>query len=395
MTTVGIIGGGQLGQMLALAGHPLGLSFVVVDPAADAPAASVADHIVGGYDDAAALDRLAWTVDVATYEFENVPVAAVRRVAERVAVFPPETALEAAQDRLTEKELFESLDIPTAPFVPVGTEAELHEALGTIAPPAVLKTRRLGYDGKGQARLGDVREAPAAWAQVAAVPSVLERWVSFDRELSVIAVRGKNGATVVYPAVENVHRDGVLRVSLAPAPRVDPAVQRLAEEYAVRVLDALDYVGVLTIELFDVGGSLLANELAPRVHNSGHWTIEGAETSQFENHLRAILGLPLGDPAPRGYCAMVNLIGAAPPLAAVLEAPGIHLHLYGKSPRAGRKVGHMTAVAASEDERATAVERMVQLAPIPPDRHAGAEAVTQTSPSALSARSRSLRELMP
>ena len=381
--------------MLALAGHPLGLSFVVVDPAADAPAAPVADHIVGQYDDAGALDRLGLAVDVATYEFENVPVAAVRQLAERVAVFPPEAALEVAQDRLAEKRLFESLDIPTAPFVAVASETELHEALRTIEPPAVLKTRRLGYDGKGQARLNSVRDATAAWAQLAAAPSVLERWVAFDRELSVIAARDRSGATVVYPAVENVHREGVLRVSLAPAPRVAPAVQRLAEDYAGRVLDALGYVGVLAIELFEVGGSLLANELAPRVHNTGHWTIEGAETSQFENHLRAGVGLPLGDPSPRGHCAMVNLIGAAPPMAVALEVPGLHLHLYGKAPRPGRKVGHMTVVAKSEGARAAAVERMVQLTALPPDRHSPTDTAIQTSPSALSARSRSLRELMP
>lgn len=395
MTRVGILGGGQLGRMLALAGHPLGLSFVVVDPATDAPAAPLADHITAPYDDPEALDRLAAAVDVASYEFENVPAAAVRRLAERVPVFPSAPALEVAQDRLAEKRLFASLGIPTAPFVPVASEAELHEGIRSLARPGVLKTRRLGYDGKGQARLRGTDDVPAAWQRIGGLPSVLEGWVSFDRELSVIAARGRDGATTVYPVVENHHEGGVLRVSLAPAPELDPALQRLAEGYACRVLEALDYVGVLAIELFDVAGTLLANEMAPRVHNTGHWTIEGAVTSQFENHLRAITGLPLGAPSARGLCAMVNLIGAMPPPAVALAVPGLHLHLYGKAPRPGRKVGHMTCVTASEPERAAALERMIQLAAGPSGPRALAEASIQAAPSALSARSRSLGELMP
>jgi len=381
--------------MLALAGHPLGLSFVVLDPAADAPAAPIASHIAAPFDDPHALDRLAATVDIASYEFENVPAAAVRRLAERVAVFPSASALEVAQDRLAEKQLFESLDIPTAPFVPVASEAELRDAIRSFETPGVLKTRRLGYDGKGQAVLRSSDDVSAAWEQVGGVPSVLEQWVAFDRELSVIAVRGRDGTTAVYPVVENLHEGGVLRVSLAPALERNLALQRLAEGHACRVLEALDYVGVLAIELFEAGGTLLANEMAPRVHNSGHWTIEGAVTSQFENHLRAITGLPLGDPSARGLSAMVNLIGTLPAAAVALAVPGLHLHLYGKAPRPGRKVGHMTCVTATESERSAAVERMVQLASGAPGRHPRAGAPVQASPSALSARSRSLDELMP
>jgi len=385
---VGILGGGQLGRMLALAGHPLGCSPIVIDPDPDAPAASVAEHVTGAYDAPQALDRLAAAVDVATYEFENVPASAVRHLAERVPVFPTAAALELAQDRLSEKRLFASLDIPTAPFAPVTTEDELREALGALGTPAVLKTRRFGYDGKGQVTLGDVGDTANAWTRVGGAPSVLERWIAFERELSVLAVRGRRGTTAIYPLVENVHEGGVLRISVSPPPELDPAVQRLAETYARRVLEALKYVGVLAIEFFDVGGTLLANEMAPRVHNSGHWTIEGAETSQFENHLRAITGLPLGDPSARGLCAMVNLLGTVPPLADTLAMPKLHLHHYGKAERAGRKLGHLTFVAATESERTAALEHMARLAGA--TAQARRDSSVQASPRALSARSRSL-----
>jgi 5-(carboxyamino)imidazole ribonucleotide synthase len=348
--------------MLALAGHPLGLSFVVLDPAADTPAAAVADHIRAPFDSPTALDRLAGAVDRVTYEFENVPVAAARHLCERVTVRPPAGALEAAQDRLAEKRLFASLGIPTAPFVAVSDEAELREALSRLGKPAVLKTRRLGYDGRGQTRLGTTDDMSAAWGRVGGAPSILEEAIPFERELSVIAAAAPDGTRAFYPLVENRHEAGILRVSLAPAPELDPSLQELAEDYADRLLAALDYVGVLAIELFQVGGTLWANEVAPRVHNSGHWTIEGAVTSQFENHLRAVADLPLGDPSPRGLSAIVNLIGTTPPVADAVENAGLHLHIYGKAPRPGRKLGHMTWVAASEPERAGAVERMMQLA---------------------------------
>ena len=299
-----------------------------------------------------------------TYEFENVPVAAARFLAERVPVYPPPAALEAAQDRLVEKTFFQKLGVATPPFAPVDSQADLDAAIAQIGLPAVLKTRRLGYDGKGQIILREPADAATAWAALGDAPLILEGWVPFERELSILAARGRNGETAFFPLVENHHRDGILRLSLAPAPGITPALQSAAEQIASRALAALDYVGVLAIELFQVTRGLeiggrgwtgasspvprpsslvtVVNEMAPRVHNSGHWTIEGAETSQFEQHLRAVLGLPLGATAARGFSAMVNLIGALPDPAAVLAIPGAHLHLYGKQPRAGRKLGHIT-----------------------------------------------------
>jgi 5-(carboxyamino)imidazole ribonucleotide synthase len=311
--------------MLALAGIPLGLSFRFLDPAADAPAGEVGELLVGAYDDPQLLDRLAHGAAAVTYEFENVPVDAARRT----GAIPGAAALEASQDRLVEKQLFRRVGIPTA---------RIDDEVETF--PAILKTRRLGYDGKGQ-RLVETCDGPGPH-------HVLEERVSFDRELSLLAVRGLDGDTRFYPLVENVHEDGILRTSRTPA--VD-APQAEAEEYGTRLLDALGYVGVLALELFDVGGKLLANEFAPRVHNTGHWTIEGAATSQFENHLRAILGLPLGSTESRASL-MVNLIGTVPATEAVLAIPGAHLHLYGKEPRPGRKLGHVTLVEPTQSSAA-------------------------------------------
>jgi 5-(carboxyamino)imidazole ribonucleotide synthase len=324
---VGVIGGGQLGRMLALAGIPLGLSFRFLDPSPDAPAREVGELLVGEYDDPELLDRLADGAAAVTYEFENVPVGA----AVRVGALPAAPALEASQDRLVEKQLFRRLGIPTP---------RIDDEVETF--PAILKTRRLGYDGKGQ-RLVSGRPTGT-------VPGhVLEERVSFDRELSLLAVRAADGETRFWPLVENEHEDGILRVSRAPAA---DAPQAEAEEYGSRLLDEVGYVGVLALELFEVEGRLLANEFAPRVHNTGHWTIEGAATSQFENHLRAILGLPLGSTASRPSL-MVNLIGSTPRNEDVLRVPGAHLHLYGKEPRPGRKLGHVTLVdPTAEGERA-------------------------------------------
>lgn len=355
---VGVLGGGQLGRMLALAGYPLGLRFRCLDPADDAPAGHLAEHVAGGYDDPATLDRFAAGLDVVTYEFENVPVAAAAHLAQRVPVYPPPAALSTAQDRLEEKRCFQWLEIPTPAFSPVENRRDLIAAMRVIKLPGVLKTRRLGYDGKGQVLLRTPADVETAWQALAGQPLLYEAFVPFNRELSILAVRGRDGATACYPLVENHHRDGILRLSLAPAPACPPSLQALAEEYARRVLDRLDYVGVLAIELFQVGDRLLANEMAPRVHNSGHWTIEGAVTSQFENHLRAVCGLPLGDTAPRGYAAMVNLIGALPDRATVLAIPGAHFHDYGKAPRAGRKLGHITLV---ENDRAALQAKLDQV----------------------------------
>ena len=348
---VGVLGGGQLGRMLALAGHPLGVRVRCLDPSADAPAGQVAELLVGSYDDPERLQALADGADVVTYEFENLPATAAHFLAERVPVSPSPAALEAAQDRLTEKTLFRSLDIPTPRFAAVSSRPELHRAVAEIRLPAVLKTRRLGYDGKGQAVLRQPIDVEAAWTSLGRTPLLLEAFVPFERELSVLAVRGRDGAIRCYPPIENHHRDGILRRSLAPAPELTTELHRQAEDYATRIMVALGYVGVLAVELFQHNGRLLANEMAPRVHNSGHWTIEGAETSQFDNHLRATLGLPLGSTAARGHSAMLNLIGALPDPRAVLAVEGAHLHLYGKAPRPSRKLGHVTVTAASAGER--------------------------------------------
>ena len=352
---VGVLGGGQLGRMLALAGLPLGLRFRFLDPSPEACAGEVGELHVGTYDDTVALDRFADGLDVVTYEFENVPVAAAERLAERVAVYPPPIALDVAQDRLAEKTLFGRLGIPTVPFATVDGPDDLTRAIGEVGLPAILKTRRLGYDGKGQAVLRAPADADAAWDAGGGAPSILEGWAPFSRELSILAARSRQGTVRAYPLVENRHRGGILRVSLAPAADgPDGTVAELqagAESIAARVLTELDYVGLLAIELFLVDGRLVANELAPRVHNSGHWTIEGAVTSQFEQHLRAVLGLPLGSVAPLGWSAMVNLIGDAPPLSELLAQAAAHVHLYGKAPRRGRKIGHVTLVDAARTER--------------------------------------------
>jgi 5-(carboxyamino)imidazole ribonucleotide synthase len=322
LATVGVIGGGQLGRMLALAGIPLGLSFRFLDPSPDAPAAEVGELLVGEYDDPDLLDRLADGAAAVTYEFENVPVAA----AERVGAIPAAAALEASQDRLVEKQLFRRLGIPTAPIDDEVTRF-----------PALLKTRRLGYDGKGQ-RLVETRPGSDPG-------QVLEELVPFERELSLLAVRGADGDTRFWPLVENDHQDGILFSSrFAGATEEECGLQTLAEDYATRLIDELGFVGVLALELFQVGDDeLVANEFAPRVHNTGHWTIEGSVTSQFENHLRAILGLPLGSTESRHFW-MVNLIGSVPPVDEILRIPGAHVHLYGKEPRPGRKLGHITIV---------------------------------------------------
>src|SRR6476646_11691650 len=279
--------------MMALAGHPLGITCTVLDPAADACAGAVVELIVGAYDSADGLDRLAQASDVVTFEFESVPAASAERLAGHVAVLPPPGALEVAQDRLAEKRLFAELGSETAPSRAIGSQAELDAG----ALPGVRKTRRRGYDGKGQRVMREAGDSEGAFAALGEVPLILEGLVEFDRELSIVAARAADGDVACYPLVENHHREGILRITHAPAPETTAALQELAEHYALLVLERLEYVGVLALELFQVGNRLLANEMAPRVHNSGHWTIEGAETSQFENHLRAVCGLPLGSTA--------------------------------------------------------------------------------------------------
>ncbi len=351
---VGVLGAGQLGRMLALAGAPLGYSFVFVDPSPGAPAAAVGEQIACGYDDPLGQDALA-ACQVVTYEFESVPVEAAEALAERVPVFPPPFALRVAQDRLAEKNSFRLLGIGTAPFEAIDSLEDLTRAVENLGLPAVLKTRRLGYDGKGQFVLKSADDVRAAWAAVGEAPSILEGFVRFERELSLIAVRGRDGDIAFYPLVENHHQHGILRKTIAPAPALTLDLQAAAETYAIRILDHLSYVGVLAIELFETRGALVVNEIAPRVHNSGHFSIEGSRTSQFENHLRAILGLPLGDTSPLAPSCMLNLVGTLPDSAAVLAIPDAHLHLYGKSPRPGRKVGHITVRARDEAELALRV----------------------------------------
>jgi 5-(carboxyamino)imidazole ribonucleotide synthase len=339
---VGILGAGQLGRMLALAAYPFGFRFRFYDPSPYAPAGQLAEQVAGTYDDTERLLEFADGLDVITYEFENVPVEAATLLSRHVPVYPPPQALEVSQDRITEKGLFGRLGIPVPAYVAVNSREELDYAVDRVGLPAVLKTTRWGYDGKGQAILRTPGDVEAAWSTLGGRALILEGFVGFDRELSLLSVRGRTGETTFYPLVENHHREGILRKTIAPAPDVSSGLQERAQGYASRILEELDYLGVLALELFQKGDELLANEMAPRVHNSGHWSIEGAETSQFENHLRAIAGLPLGSTVLRGQSVMLNLIGSLPPLEEVLSVPGAHLHLYAKEPRPGRKVGHIT-----------------------------------------------------
>ncbi len=357
---IGILGGGQLARMLALAGYPLGLEFSVLEPAADACALPLTRPVRSAYDDPAGLTQLAEACDRVTYEFENVPADAVAWLEQRVEVRPSPAALAVARDRLHEKRLFQEQGIGTAPFAPVDGPEDLERALASVGLPAILKTRTLGYDGKGQVVLNEGDEPAAAWKRIGGVPAILEGFVPFRREVSLISVRDANGTCRFYPLSENTHRDGILRLSLS---RPEDPLQDQAETLARRVLEALDYVGVLAIEFFDLDGRLLANEMAPRVHNSGHWTIEGAVTSQFENHLRAVADLPLGETTPLGHAAMVNLIGAAPPTPDLLRIPGLHLHLYGKAPRPGRKIGHLTLVEETPERLQTRLAQVLERAP--------------------------------
>jgi 5-(carboxyamino)imidazole ribonucleotide synthase len=356
MTRVGIFGAGQLGLMLGQAGGPLGLEFAFLDPAENPPAKAVGLVTAREFDSDDGLEMLAGC-DVVTYEFENVPVAAVERLSARVPVFPPAAALEQAQDRVREKKLFDALGIPVAAWCPVSSREELSQAIRTVGLPLVLKTRRFGYDGKGQAIVRSANDAEHAWRSLGRRPLVAEKWIPFDREVSVFGARSRNGEIALYPLTENEHRDGILRISKAPAPGTgagtagDGGIARQAALYLRQLLTELDYVGVLALEMFVIGDSLLANEFAPRVHNSGHWTIEGAKTSQFENHLRAILGMPLGETACSGHVGMINLIGSLPPDPDELRALGSRLHDYGKAPRPGRKLGHITVIAADAATR--------------------------------------------
>ncbi|WP_265516345.1 5-(carboxyamino)imidazole ribonucleotide synthase [Nitratireductor luteus] len=350
--TVGIIGGGQLGRMLAMAAARLGFRIVVLEPDPHCPAAQVANsQIVGAYDDGKALQQLAEASDVITYEFENVPVVAARAVAERTSLFPPTEALEAAQDRLTEKIFLNSTGISTAPFVSVDSDENLAQGLARFGGSGVLKTRRLGYDGKGQRVFRNAlpRQAAGVHAALGGVPLILEGLVPFEREISVIAARGRDGAVVAYDAAENEHHEGILRQTLVPA-RIPAATARAARDATFQILEELHYVGVIAVEFFVLGnGAIVANEMAPRVHNSGHWTEAACACSQFEQHIRAVAGLPLGGTDRLADCVMQNLLGdeqdTAPQLLAEKD---VVVHLYGKTEsRPGRKMGHFTRLIRS------------------------------------------------
>jgi 5-(carboxyamino)imidazole ribonucleotide synthase len=348
--------------MLALAGYPLGLDFLFLDPAQDAPAGQVAPVLNGAFTEARLLDELAERSDVLTFDWENISVDALRALKGDTRIAPPIPALATAQDRVSEKKLFERLGIPTTRWMAVSTRAQLTRALRDIGLPGVIKTRRLGYDGKGQAVVRTQEDAHAAWEQLGAAPLLYEELIPFDCEVSIIGARSPRGEVVVYPLNGNVHSEGILR--LTRAPYGPPRWQKLAAGYLEKVLKHFRYTGILTIEFFVRGGKLLANEMAPRVHNSGHWTIEGAVTSQFENHLRAILDLPLGSTRALGYSAMLNLIGTLPPRQSLLAESGLHYHDYGKQPRPGRKLGHCTLVEATVTARDRRARRLLaQLAP--------------------------------
>jgi 5-(carboxyamino)imidazole ribonucleotide synthase len=356
---IGIIGAGQLGRMLALAGYPLGLRFVFLDQSEDAPGAQVGRIVRGAFDDPKALAELARAVDIVTFDVENVPVHAIRDIAAHKPFLPPPDALGGSQDRLDEKTLFRKLRIPTPEFQAVDSREDLIAAAGSIGLPGVLKTRRLGYDGRGQYFLREPADIDKAWDTLGSVPLIYEGFVDFAREVSIIGVRSTKGEIACYPLSANTHSSGILRHSIAPYRNA--GLQRQAEGYLKRLMKHFDYAGVLTIEFFVKRGQLIANEMAPRVHNSGHWTIEGAATSQFENHVRAILGLPLGSTRPIGHSAMVNFIGTIPTAERALEIPGVHYHSYGKEPRPNRKLGHCTIVSGSPTARDKALRRLLKL----------------------------------
>ena len=344
--TIGIIGGGQLGRMLAMAAARLNFRTIILEPQADCPAAHVANaQIAAAYDDAAALAELAKRCDVVTYEFENVPVTAAEDLALQVTVYPQPKALEMAQDRLTEKSFINGCGIPTARFHAVDSQVDLEKALADFGGQGVLKTRRLGYDGKGQRVYRSVADsAEGGYAALGNVPLILESFVSFEREISIIAARGSDGKVACYDPAENVHRNGILHTSTLPA-SISEETAAAAREAAEKILTALGYVGVIGIEFFVLAdGSLIANEMAPRVHNSGHWTEAACVISQFEQHIRAVAGLPLGNPDRHSDCVMTNLIGDdILALPEWLRLDGTLVHLYGKTEaRPGRKMGHVT-----------------------------------------------------
>jgi len=354
---IGVLGGGQLGQMLGLAGIGLGHRFSFLDPAEQPPAAQVGRHIRAEYDDPEALERLVRECDLITLEFENVPEATARWIDQHAEIAPTPQALAIAQDRLTEKLFFQQQGLAVAPFVALDTVEQAQSAFAEINGPGILKTRRLGYDGKGQVRFEDSAAVSAGFEQLGRVQCILEGMVDFEREVSMVCARRADGQMVFYPLTENEHHSGILYQSRV---LTDDPLQQPAQSACRAVADALDYVGVFAIEFFVRNGELLVNEMAPRVHNSGHWSLGGAVCSQFENHLRAILGWPLGSTEPHSAALMRNLVGAMPQPSTVLQLPGVLLQDYGKSARAGRKLGHITLLAADQTALDAQSEKLEQ-----------------------------------
>ena len=344
---IGIIGAGQLGQMLGFAAHEPDAQCRFIDPSVNPPAAQCGKVIQSGFDDPVALIALAESCDVVTYEFENVPVEALQHIEGLATVYPPAAALRHSQDRLDEKKLFDVLEIPLPGYHAIDTREDMDLAAAQLGLPMVIKTRRFGYDGKGQFVAKTAEDLDAAWEELGGQALIAEQWVPFEYEVSCIGVRSVSGEIAIYPLSRNVHTDGILSNSRSPVD--EPELAELASDYVHRLLDHLDYVGVLALELFVVGDKLLANEFAPRVHNSGHWSIEGSETSQFENHLRAITDMPLGSTASTGHAGMVNLIGEIRSETRALDIGS--MHDYGKTPRPGRKLGHITVVADTAEQR--------------------------------------------
>jgi 5-(carboxyamino)imidazole ribonucleotide synthase len=357
---IGILGGGQLGRMLGLAGIPLGFNFVFLDPAPDACAAATGELLQAGFSDAGAARDLAALVDVATFDFENVPETTARALLETCPLYPAPNALGASQDRVSENELLSGLGIQVPPYFKVSSRTDLLEGLDVLGYPAMLKTRRLGYDGKGQAVLRDPEDLERAWQKLGDFELIVESFVPFDLECSLVAVRGLTGETRIWPLIRNVHSNGILMLSLPGV--FDQALQLKAATKMQTLLEHFDYTGVLTMEFFLSEGELLVNEFAPRVHNSGHWTIDGASCSQFENHLRAVAGLPLGETEMTGCSIMFNWIGEMPDQVKAMAIPGLHWHDYGKAPRPGRKIGHATLTAETMDELKINASRLAEIA---------------------------------
>jgi len=347
---VGVLGAGQLARMLAQVGQKSGLQFIFLDPAQGACAAEFGEHIQADWDDEVALKELGQRCDVVTFDFENVPEASATLIESLCPVYPPPLALFTSQDRMREKTLMKDLGIPVAPFMAVSSRPELIAAVEALGLPCVLKTRRFGYDGKGQAVLRLQEDMERAWQTLGDQQLICEGFVAFDAECSIIAVRGQDGATEFWPLTRNLHRDGVLAISMAPAfhSNFNGELQSRAEAMIKPILDELNYVGVLALELFLKDGELLVNEFAPRVHNSGHWTIDGAATSQFENHVNAICGQPLGSTAITHRSLMFNLLGEMPSAVEAIDDAYVHWHDYRKAARAGRKIGHVTVTADTQ-----------------------------------------------